>query len=142
MHRSPHHHPAPLRVLLADDHELYAESLAAALAPDDRLEVAGHAENGCMAIALALRLRPDVVLMDVRMPLLDGIEATRRLHADAPEIRVVMLSSDGTRAEVERARAAGAVGYLTKDAAAESIAQELLRVTWSASAPRGISNAA
>ena len=74
----------PVRVLLADDHELYAETLELLLALDDRIEVVGRAGSGAQAIALAVGLRPDVVLMDVHMPCVDGIRATRTVKALLP----------------------------------------------------------
>ena len=121
--------PRRLRVLLADDHRLYAESLAHALALDERIEVAGRAEDGSEAIELALQLRPDVILMDVHMPRLDGIAATRRLRREAPGISVVMLSSSSAAEDVELSRQAGAAGYLIKDADAALIVREVMRVT-------------
>jgi DNA-binding NarL/FixJ family response regulator len=118
----------PVRVLLADDHELYAETLELLLALDDRVEVVGRAASGAQAIALAVGLQPDVVLMDVYMPCVDGIRATRAVKALLPGIRVVMLSSSAAVEDVERARDAGASGYLTKDAAGPAVAEEVVRV--------------
>jgi DNA-binding NarL/FixJ family response regulator len=118
-----------VRVLLADDHEIYAETLEMLLELDDRVEVVGRAASGAQAIALAVGLRPDVVLMDVHMPCLDGITATRCVTALLPEIRVLMLSSSAAVEDVERARDAGASGYLTKDAAGSAITEEVVRVS-------------
>ena len=126
-----------VRVLLADDHELYAETVELLLALDDRIEIVGRAASGAQAIALAVGLRPDVVLMDVHMPCLDGITATRTVKALLPGIRVVMLSSSPAAEDVERAREAGASGYLTKDAAGPAITEEVVRVCSSA----GVSSA-
>ena len=120
----------PVRVLLADDHELYTETLELLLALDDRVEVVGRAASGAQAIALAVGLQPDVVLMDVHMPCVDGIRATRAVKALLPGIRVVMLSSSAAVEDVERARDAGASGYLTKDAPARRSPGR-----WSASSP-------
>ena len=117
-----------VRVLLADDHALYTETLEVLLALDDRIEVVGRAASGAQAIALAVGLRPDVVLMDVHMPCLDGITATRTITALLPGLRVVMLSSSAAAEDVERARNAGASGYLTKDAAGAEITEEVVRV--------------
>ena len=122
------HRTKPVRVLLADDHELYAETLELLLALDDRVEVVGRAASGAQAIALAVGLQPDVVLMDVHMPCVDGIRATRAVRALLPGTRVVMLSSSAAVEDVERARDAGASGYLTKDAAGPAIAGEVVRV--------------
>ena len=117
-----------VRVLLADDHALYAEMLELLLTCDDRIEVVGRAASGAQAIALAVGLRPDVVLMDVHMPCVDGITATRTVKSLLPGVRVVMLSSSAAVEDRERARAAGASGYLTKDAAGQAITDELVRV--------------
>jgi len=118
----------PIRVLLVDDHELYAETLDLLLSDDERIEVVGHAEDGAQAVELALRLRPDVVLMDVHMPHVDGIEATVSLRSELPDARVVMLSSSAAAEDLERACAAGASAYLTKDADGDAIAGEVVRV--------------
>ena len=119
----------PIRVLLADDHRLYAQTLTLLLSTDERIEVVGHAEDGDQAVEQALRLVPDVVLMDVNMPHLDGIEASRRLHAELPGTRVVMLTSSAAAEDVERACAEGASAYLTKDADGDAIADEVVRVS-------------
>jgi DNA-binding NarL/FixJ family response regulator len=130
--RRDRHRTKPVRILLADDHELYAETLELLLALDDRVEVVGRAASGAQAIALAVGLQPDVVLMDVHMPCVDGIRATRAVKALLPGIRVVMLSSSAAVEDVDRARDAGASGYLTKDAAGPAIAGEVVRVFSSA----------
>jgi DNA-binding NarL/FixJ family response regulator len=117
----------PIRVLLADDHRLFADTLALLLSDDERIEVVGHAEDGLQAVELALSLRPDVVLMDVQMPRLDGIEASRELRSRLPDARVVMLTSSAAAEDLERACAACAFGYLTKDADGDAIAGEVVR---------------
>jgi DNA-binding NarL/FixJ family response regulator len=119
---------APIRVLLADDHPLYAETLALVLGSDDRIEVVGRAADGVEAVELALQLRPDVVLMDVHMPRCDGIEATRTLRTGVPQIRIVMLSSSAAAEDLERAHDAGASSYLNKDADGGTIAGEVVRI--------------
>ena len=116
-----------VRVLLADDHPLYAYALEVLLAVDDGIEVVGRAEHGAEAVELARRLRPDVVLMDVHMPCLDGIEATRRILLELPATRVVMLSSSSAVEDIEGARDAGACDYLTKDADATSITEAVVQ---------------
>jgi DNA-binding NarL/FixJ family response regulator len=108
--------PEPIRVLLADDHPVYRDGLAALLASVDGLEVVATAEDGAAAVALATELQPDVVVMDVQMPGLDGIEATRRLTAASPHIGVVMLTMAEEDATLFSAMQAGATGYLLKGA--------------------------
>jgi NarL family two-component system response regulator LiaR len=105
-----------VRVLIADDHEVVREGLRAVLAdvPGD-VEVVGEAASGEQAVRLAASLRPDVVLMDLLMPGMDGIEATRRLRADGLPSRVVILTSVADDSRVGEAVRAGAIGYLMKD---------------------------
>jgi DNA-binding NarL/FixJ family response regulator len=118
---------APIRVLLADDQPLYLETLELLLGVQDRIEIVGRAADGIEAVELALRLRPDVVLMDVHMPRCDGVEAVRRLRSDVPALPIVMLSSSSGSEDLERARDAGASAYLTKDATGPAIAAEVAR---------------
>jgi len=117
---------APVRVLVADDHRLFAQALEAMLAGQERIECVGVAANGREAIERAADLRPDVVLMDISMPVLDGIEATRRLRKAHPQVRVVMLTGSSAEQDVARSRKAGATGYLTKDAIAASLVDAIL----------------
>jgi DNA-binding NarL/FixJ family response regulator len=112
----------PIRVLIADDHRLFAEALEAILSGESRVDVVGRARNGAEALELSLELEPDVVLMDISMPVMDGIEATRRIRESRPKACVVMLTGSSSAADVDRSRDAGAVGYVTKD----WIASELL----------------
>jgi DNA-binding NarL/FixJ family response regulator len=107
---------APARVLVADDHELAREALLSVLAREPDLAVVGEARDGHEAVALARRLRPDLVLMDLRMPGLDGLQATRAVLAEVPGVRVVVLTSLEARAVVLEALRAGAAGYLPKGA--------------------------
>lgn len=110
-----------IRVLLADDQRVVREGLATLLSLLDRIEVAGTASDGDEAVDLAARLRPDVVLMDLRMPRRDGVEATRRLRELDPNIKVLVLTTYADDRSVIDALRAGARGYLTKDAGAEEI---------------------
>ena len=110
-----------LRVVLADDHPVYLSGVAAALSEPGDIEVIGMAEDGEAAVDLALRSQPDVVIMDLHMPGLNGAEATRRLVAEAPEIAVLMLTMDGEDATVLAAMRAGARGYLVKGASGRRI---------------------
>jgi DNA-binding NarL/FixJ family response regulator len=105
-----------IRVLLADDHAVVRAGLASLLEHAEGIEVAGQAPDGETAVRLALELRPDLVLMDLSMPVLDGIEATRRLTRELPGIPVLVLTSFGDRERVNDALDAGATGYLLKDA--------------------------
>jgi DNA-binding NarL/FixJ family response regulator len=104
-----------VRVLLVDDQALFREALAVLLDVADGVQVVGEAGNGAEALVRAAELRPDVVLMDIRMPVLDGIAATRRLRAEQPDVQVLALTTFDDDAEVFAALRAGAVGYLLKD---------------------------
>ena len=102
-------------VLLVDDHTVAREGLRAMLDTDNRVEVVGEAANGAEALQRAAETRPQVVLMDIRMPGMDGIEATRRLKAEHPTTAVIILTSYDDKPLVVEAVAAGAAGYLLKD---------------------------
>jgi DNA-binding NarL/FixJ family response regulator len=107
---------APIAVLVVDDHPLVRAGLAGLLAASDEFAVVGEAGDGEEAVRQARATSPDVVLMDLSMPGVDGVEATRRLHADGYAGAVVVLTSFSDRERVARALEAGAVGYLLKDA--------------------------
>jgi DNA-binding NarL/FixJ family response regulator len=117
-----------VRVLTADDQRVVREGLAMLLGLLPDVEVVGTAANGEEALALAGELRPDVILMDLRMPKVDGVEATRKLRASHPEIKVVVLTTYADDRSVIEALQAGALGYLTKDASADEIREALQRV--------------
>jgi DNA-binding NarL/FixJ family response regulator len=110
------------RVLIADDQALVRVGLRKILEAERDATVVGEAGDGEDAVAAALRLRPDIVLMDIRMPVLDGIEATRRIVAAQPESRVLILTTFGLDGYVYEALRAGASGFMLKDAAPEEIA--------------------
>jgi DNA-binding NarL/FixJ family response regulator len=114
----------PVRVLIVDDHRLFAEALTAILSVDDRIEVVGLASTGGDAVRRAVELEPDVVLMDISMPGVGGLEATRRILEERPGVRVLMLTGSDADQDVDAARTAGAAGYVTKD----RIAAELIGV--------------
>src|SRR5919106_5394985 len=118
----------PIRVLIADDHRLFAQALEAILATDGRIEVVGHAGDGKEAVALTRTLSPDVVLMDINMPILDGIDATRIIVAEKTPTRILVLTGSDSPADVDRAREAGAAGYVTKDLIAAQLVDAILRV--------------
>ncbi len=106
--------PDPLRVLVVDDHEAFREMLTDFLSSQEDIEVVGQCEDGAQVLTAVARVRPDVVLMDMSMPLVDGDEATRLLRAAEPAVRVVVLTAEGAAA-TERARSAGAHALVSKD---------------------------
>ena len=112
-----------ITVLIADDHELIGMGIQQFLANQPDVEVVGMATNGVMAVGLASELHPNVVLMDLAMPEIDGVEATRQITAQLPDVRVLVLTSFSDRERILDAVDAGAVGYLLKDAPPD----ELLR---------------
>ena len=105
-----------IRVLVADDHSMVREGLASVLTADGDIVVAGTAANGAEALAAVREVSVDVVVMDLSMPVMDGVAATRAVRAEHPGIRVLVLTSFGDRDQVRRAVAAGATGYQLKDA--------------------------
>ncbi len=112
--------PTAVRVLLADDHRMLREGLSRSLR-EEGLEVVGEAEDGAQAVDLALSVKPDVVLMDVTMPEMGGVQATKELQARAPGIKVVMLTMHADDDVLQAALAAGASGYLVKDCSTSEI---------------------
>jgi DNA-binding NarL/FixJ family response regulator len=117
-----------IRVLIADDHRMFAEALEAILATDGRLEVIGHASDGAEAVRLALENRPDVILMDIAMPVMDGLEATKQIRTHWPRACVLMLTGSNSRTDVDRAREAGAAGYVTKERIAAELIDAILEI--------------
>lgn len=105
----------PIRILLADDQSLFREGLRTLLSIEPSLEVVGEAADGTRAVEEALRLSPDLVLMDLRMPILNGVEATRQVREARPETRVLVLTTFHEDEEIFDALRAGACGYLLKD---------------------------
>jgi DNA-binding NarL/FixJ family response regulator len=116
----------PVRVLLVDDQALFREALATLLAIRDDIEVVGEAGNGDEALRRAAELTPDVVLMDLRMPVLDGVATTRRLRVEQPEVRVIALTTFDDDEDVFAALRAGAVGYLLKDVSSARLVEAVL----------------
>jgi DNA-binding NarL/FixJ family response regulator len=104
-----------LRVLVADDNLLFAEALTQLLESDERIHVVGCASNGAEAVDFARKLEPDLVLSDIKMPLMTGIEATERILAWRPDTTILLVSGHGSPSEVEEGLRAGAVGCLAKD---------------------------
>ncbi len=117
-----------IRVLIADDHRLFAEALEAILATDKRIEVVAHAGDGREAVELARTLEPDVVLMDISMPVMDGIEAAEELQANGNDVCILMLTGSNSRDDVDRARKAGAAGYVTKDRIAAELIDAIVEI--------------
>ena len=105
----------PITILTADDHPLIRDGLAAVLRAESGLQVVAEAANGEEAIEAYERLRPDIVLMDLRMPVMDGLAATRAILADDPNARIIVLTTYDGDEDIHRALAAGARGYLLKD---------------------------
>ena len=116
------------RVLLADDHPVYRGGLRMMLESTGRVEVVGLAADGAEAVALAAQLRPSVVVMDLQMPVLDGVEATRRIVADRPETAVLALTMHEDDENLLAAMLAGARGYLVKGADQEQILRAITAV--------------
>ena len=117
-----------VRVLIADDHSLFAEALQAILGTDSRFEIVALAGDGRKAVELAEELKPDVVLMDISMPVLDGFAATKELQMRAPQCAVLMLTGSNARGDVDKARSSGAAGYVTKDRIAGELIDAIMEV--------------
>ena len=117
-----------IRVLVVDDHVLFAEALSAMLDAEPSVEVVGLATNGADAVEQAERLEPDVVLMDISMPDLDGFEATRRILARRPATRVLIVTGSDASQDVAAAREVGAAGYVTKDQIGAELIDAILDV--------------
>ncbi|MBO7687226.1 MAG: response regulator transcription factor, partial [Kiritimatiellae bacterium] len=110
-----------IKVLLADDHSVMRMGLATLIGSDPGMTVVGEAENGEAAVKLVNETHPDVIIMDLMMPVLSGAEATKRILETRPDTKILILTSYGTSSELAEAIRNGAHGALTKDAAAESI---------------------
>jgi DNA-binding NarL/FixJ family response regulator len=117
-----------ISVIVVDDHEVVRVGLRALLAADANVDLVGEASSGREAVALAKELRPEIVLMDLAMPLLNGMEATRQILQDCPTIKVIALSSYNDPEHVQQALAAGASGYLLKGMAPASLLGALYEV--------------
>jgi DNA-binding NarL/FixJ family response regulator len=115
-------------VLVVDDEPLFVQMLEALLGADPRIEIVGAARDGGEAVELALELDPDVTLMDISMPTVDGIEAVRRIRALLPKACIVMLTGSSAASDVDRSRQAGAVGFLTKDRIHSELIETVLEV--------------
>jgi NarL family two-component system response regulator LiaR len=118
----------PIRLLIADDHHIVRKGLKVLLATEKDMQVVGEAENGAEAVEKAAALEPDVILMDIVMPEMDGIEATRRITAARPESRILVLTSFAADDKVFPAVKAGALGYLLKDSTPEQLLEAIRQV--------------
>lgn len=116
---------AAIRVLIADDHTIVREGLVSLLQSDSDLELVGQAQDGREALRLALELEPDVVVMDISMPVLNGLEAARQIRAQKPQIKIVVLSIHNEAGYVSSALRVGANGYVLKSAAYEELKQAI-----------------
>lgn len=123
-------HPTtkPIKTLLADDHTIVREGLRALLSADTAIQVVGEAHDGREAVEMATSLRPDVVVMDIAMPLLNGLEATRQILAKHPGMKVLILSAHSDDAYIDRVIAVGAAGFLIKQTSAQILATAIHEV--------------
>ena len=112
-----------VRLVVVDDHPVVRAGIVGLLAGEPDIEVVGEAADGAQAVEMAIRLLPDVVLMDLRMPVLDGAGATEQILARAPQVRVVVLTTYETDTDILRAVEAGATGYLLKDAPRDDLVE-------------------
>jgi len=117
----------PIRVMIADDHELYRRGMQVVVELDGTAQVVGEASNGVDAVEVCLRVSPDVVLMDVRMPGVGGIEACRRIRDTVPGARILMLTMSDDESDLFEAIKAGASGYLLKDLPGEEVSDAIRR---------------
>jgi NarL family two-component system response regulator LiaR len=117
-----------IRLLITDDHSIVRKGIKALLATEKDMEVIGEAENGAEAVAQAAALKPDVILMDLVMPEMDGIEATRRITAEQPGTRILVLTSFAADDKVFPAVKAGALGYLLKDSTPDQLLESIRQV--------------
>lgn len=105
----------PIRLLIADDHPVVREGIVGMFSDEGRFRIVGQADNGAEAVEMASRLKPDVILMDLRMPQMDGLSAARQILADKPDAHIIVLTSHDRDQDVQAALKAGVIGYLLKD---------------------------
>ena len=124
-----------IRILIVDDHQMFRESLRQIIEAKHDLDVVAEADNGLSAIEKAEKFRPDIIVMDIRMPVVDGIDATRQIKAKFPRIKVIALSSHSDWAYVEKMIQAGASDYLSKICSRNDVINCIYTV-WSADRPK------
>jgi two-component system response regulator NreC len=112
---------SPIRVLLADDHRILREGIRALIEDQEDMQVVGESEDGLETVKKVAKLQPDVVVMDIAMPLLNGLEATRQIRRDFPQVKVLILTMHDNEEYIRQVLAAGALGYVLKDAAARDL---------------------
>ena len=117
-----------IRILIADDHPIVREGLAAVLNQEEDLKVVGQAKNGLEAVSQARELHPDIILMDLQMPEMDGVEAILKVKAEAPDIGIIILTTYDTDDYIFRGIEAGARAYLLKDSPAEEVLKAIMSV--------------
>lgn len=117
--------PSPIRVLIVDDEPLFVEMLQALFQGEGDIEVVATAADGSEALRVAAALRPDVIVMDLSMPVMNGIDATRAIRDEDPDACVLILTGGASIVEIDDARKAGAAGYLTKDRIASELLAEI-----------------
>ena len=117
-----------IRILLADDHTIVLQGLSRFLREQADLEVVGQAKDGLATVTLARELSPDIIIMDISMPGLSGIEATRQIHGEQPDIKIIVLSMYPERQYALRAFRSGAAGYLTKASASSELVSAVKKI--------------
>lgn len=120
---------APVKVLVADDHRLFRTGMTRMLSADPRFEVVGEAKDGVEAINQTIARKPDVVLMDLQMPHVNGVDAVKSLKREAPKVRVIVVSAYADGRMIEEAMASGATAYVSKDVTIDEVATRIIEAS-------------